>query len=667
MFNVGASSDPAKLSKLLKSIKNYIQKTHKMPDNIVKVIQQIKRPTLSYPNKPDKTKCVDAAGQFDEDEYEMAKFTWKKDYKTMRARKDKYSENELNARALIYDQCAPELKNKLEGMANYDVFKKTNDMVLLLSMIQGYCCQFDTLNDEYMAIVGEIKNLLYFFQKPTQPNLDYHKDLMAMLEVIEEYGGAGLLTYFPNMIKKELATKGADMDKASADEMKEAKKTVREKFLAALVLNGANREKYGKLKCSMAENYVTGTSKYPESPEVVLRILNVYVPPVGWKSHIKQDYGSLAEEGAMFTQSDGDNSWKANMTCHGCGIRGHLKWEFPDKKDNGQDQILANVKEEENPDDGENLFVQQESKGTVNKNYLLLDNQSTVHQIANPSLLKNNRMSSKLINIHCNAGVSKTELKGKLGQLTVRHNPNGMANVLSLKAVAEKHRITYDSWDWNGVFKEHTPNRVVDFKPSEHGLHYVDMSLEGDIIQDMFVTADTPEEEDNKEVENATKEYVMINTVRGNLEHYTRQEIKKAQQARKLQGMIGNPTQRELAGMVRKKLIANCPVTVQDVHNTNRIFGPDLANLRGRTTRNQPEHVRVDYVEIPQNLVNMHKYVTLVADVMFVNGLQFLVTFLREISLVTIEFLLSRTAKHLALTVEWVLKVYSRGGFVVQQ
>jgi hypothetical protein len=116
-------------------------------------------------------------------------------------------------------------------------------VVSLLSMIQGYCCQFDTLNDEYMSIVGAIKNLLYFFQKPTQPNSDYHKNFMAMVEAIEEYGGAGYLTYFPNMIKKELMTKGIDMDKASGDEMKEAKNTVRNKFLAALMLNGANRDK----------------------------------------------------------------------------------------------------------------------------------------------------------------------------------------------------------------------------------------------------------------------------------------------------------------------------------------------------------------------------------------------------------------------------------------
>ncbi len=219
-----------------------------MPDNIVKAIQQMKRPTLDYPYKPAKDKCVDDQGAFDEDIFDMAKFTWKEDYKAMRMRKDKYNENESNAWALIYGQCAPELKNKLEGTADYNTCKNTNDVMSLLSMIRGYCCQFDTLNDEYMSIVGAIKNLLYFFQKPTQSNSDYHEDFMAMVEVIEEYGGAGSLTYFPNMIKKELMTKGIDMDKASGDEMKKAKKTVRDKFLPALMLNGANRDKYEELK-----------------------------------------------------------------------------------------------------------------------------------------------------------------------------------------------------------------------------------------------------------------------------------------------------------------------------------------------------------------------------------------------------------------------------------
>jgi len=59
----------------------------------------------------------------------------------------------------------------------------------------------------------------------------------------------------------------------SGDEMKKAKKTVRDKFLAALMLNGANRDKYGELKRGMAENYVTGTSEYPALPHEVRLLL----------------------------------------------------------------------------------------------------------------------------------------------------------------------------------------------------------------------------------------------------------------------------------------------------------------------------------------------------------------------------------------------------------
>ncbi len=48
-FDVGVSSNPAKFSKLLKNIENYIQKTYKDPDDMVKTIQKMKRVILKYP------------------------------------------------------------------------------------------------------------------------------------------------------------------------------------------------------------------------------------------------------------------------------------------------------------------------------------------------------------------------------------------------------------------------------------------------------------------------------------------------------------------------------------------------------------------------------------------------------------------------------------------
>jgi hypothetical protein len=63
---------------------------------------------------------------------------------------------------------------------------------------------------------------------------------MAMLKVIKEYRGVGLMTHFPNMLKQELEANGIDLSKATSEQLEDRKKTIRKKFLAALLLTGAN-------------------------------------------------------------------------------------------------------------------------------------------------------------------------------------------------------------------------------------------------------------------------------------------------------------------------------------------------------------------------------------------------------------------------------------------
>jgi hypothetical protein len=217
-----------------------------------------------------------------------------------------------------------------------------------------------------------------------------------MLEVIKEYGGAGSMTHFPNMLKKEIKSMGTDLAKAMSNQFEQAKKTVRDKFLAALMLSGANGAKYNNLKRNMKENFETGTSRYPESPKAVLRILNAYQPTAGWNRR-KQDTRAGTEEGTMFTQAKGgDNSWKARINCHKCGKKGHIAQECPKNKEKEEEQMYANIEqdaltEEEDIDKGENIFVQHKERGVVNKNWVLLDSKSTVNQIANQAFLSNIR------------------------------------------------------------------------------------------------------------------------------------------------------------------------------------------------------------------------------------------------------------------------------------
>ena len=62
----------------------------------------------------------------------------------------------------------------------------------------------------------------------------------------------------------------------------------------------------------------------------------------------------------------------------------------------------------------------------------------------------------------------------------------------------------------------------------------------------------------------------------------------------------------------------------------------------------------------------IHRFVTLAADVMFVNGISFFMTFLRDIRMITAEFIPSRAAAMLSSALMKIVKLYAQGGFVVR-
>ena len=89
----------------------------------------------------------------------------------------------------------------------------------------------------------------------------------------------------------------------------------------------------------------------------------------------------------------------------------------------------------------------------------------------NRKLLTNIQQARKPLKLHCNAGYINVTKKGWFGGREVWFHLKGIANIMSLKTLRNRHHVTYDSKDRGGVFKVHTDQGVVEFMPHQSGLH----------------------------------------------------------------------------------------------------------------------------------------------------------------------------------------------------
>jgi hypothetical protein len=158
---------------------------------------------------------------------------------------------------------------------------------------------------------------------------------------------------------------------------------------------------------------------------------------------------------------------------------------------------------------------------------------------------------------------------------------------------------------------------------------------------------------------------VMVNTVAENVEGYTQREHDDAKQARQVLGMVGYHSNKDFNNMVRSNMIKNCPVTSKSVSAANKIFGPEIASIKGKTTRRKPEPVVTDYVKVPKAILDLNRDVTLTANVMFVDGIPFLVTNSRKIKFTTSEYVPRRTKPILIKSLKKVPNNYHKRGFEV--
>ena len=158
----------------------------------------------------------------------------------------------------------------------------------------------------------------------------------------------------------------------------------------------------------------------------------------------------------------------------------------------------------------------------------------------------------------------------------------------------------------------------------------------------------------------------FVQTVQDNFEDFTKKDIAAAKVARESHGMIGQPSERKFKSMVSNNIIQNFPITASGITNNCAMFGTNLAGTRGKTVRLNPGKVVMDYIDVPKDFLKLQNFVTLVADVMFVNGAPLLIIVACGIKFVTVKHIPTRTAKKLVKSLKLVMKIYSRSSMIIK-
>jgi hypothetical protein len=84
------------------------------------------------------------------------------------------------------------------------------------------------------------------------------------------------------------------------------------------------------------------------------------------------------------------------------------------------------------------------------------------------------------------------------------------------------------------------------------------------------------------------KKVQFLETVDENKKFYTKRQFQRAKRACKLLYSLGYPSINDMKAIIWKNAIKNNPVTTEDINIAEKIFGPDVATLKGKTTHHAP-------------------------------------------------------------------------------
>jgi hypothetical protein len=196
-FDVGHTKYAAKYQQSIEGLALHIQSTYTNGSSIAKSIRELKLVVINVDDYP----VGPGGGVPDQRQIHL----WQQIINVQVKEQRVLAENVKKAYALILGQCSPMLSSKIKGSDKYTDASKDSDVVKLLKIIRGYCCNVTDHQQTTVALKNAKHRVLTFYQHAQMTTTEYVEFYTALVGVVETFGGS--YGCEPGLVKDEVQSK----------------------------------------------------------------------------------------------------------------------------------------------------------------------------------------------------------------------------------------------------------------------------------------------------------------------------------------------------------------------------------------------------------------------------------------------------------------------------